>query len=415
MEKKDYQRFLLELLLKKYNERQAKYIGVDKPAVNRRIIVKPTELYREYSRNNADLWKKQEIHEAVSVLEGRRLVSTSHLRFSEDIEKIYFSEENIDDLYGYLWEAYGITPKRRILKKVYEIIETYAGAGGIVRKYCEKVLAEAEDPKKQPDPERIEANLRILHFLENNKENLYVREVSMLVYGESKWFEENNYEEVCSFLREVTGMPAEEGEKKDGILFYFFVTPMEQEIFIKGNWILEWEAHSLNVSKFQGGIAIASGDIPHIKKIHVNGSCVMTIENKTSFQRKKDRNTAMMYLGGFANRHQTEFLKKVISDNPDIRYAHFGDIDIGGFLIHRHLCRETGYSFSLYAMGVQQLQDENFRHCLRGLTDLDRSRMLSLMEEEPYREVLQYMLEYNVKLEQEIVSYYENLLRQQNG
>lgn len=37
----------------------------------------------------------------------------------------------------------------------------------------------------------------------------------------------------------------------------------------------------------------------------------MTIENKTSFQRLKDENFAMMYLGGFANRHQIEFLKKL--------------------------------------------------------------------------------------------------------
>ncbi len=67
----------------------------------------------------------------------------------------------------------------------------------------------------------------------------------------------------------------------------------------------------------------------------------MTIENKTSFQRLRDGDSAMMYLGGFANRHQIEFLKKVISDNPNVRYYHFGDIDIGGFLIRKHLCRET--------------------------------------------------------------------------
>ena len=58
----------------------------------------------------------------------------------------------------------------------------------------------------------------------------------------------------------------------------------------------------------------------------------MTIENKTSFQRLRNGKFAMMYLGGFANRDQIEFLKKVISDNPNIKYYHFGDIDIGGFI-----------------------------------------------------------------------------------
>ncbi len=78
----------------------------------------------------------------------------------------------------------------------------------------------------------------------------------------------------------------------------------------------------MDISKFQGGIAIASGDVQSIKNISVNAESVMTIENKTSFQRLKDRNLAMMYLGGFANRHQIEFLKKVISDNPNVKYQH---------------------------------------------------------------------------------------------
>ena len=132
----------------------------------------------------------------------------------------------------------------------------------------------------------------------------------------------------------------------------------------------------------------------------------MTIENKTSFQRLKDENFAMMYLGGFANRHQIEFLKKVISDNPNVRYYHFGDIDVGGFLIHKHLCRETAKRFELYCMGIQQLCDRRFSHCLKELTDNDMSRLEALTEEDLYNEVSSYMKEHNVKLEQEIVSYY---------
>ena len=46
--------------------------------------------------------------------------------------------------------------------------------------------------------------------------------------------------------------------------------------------------------------------------------------------------------------NQTEFLRKVIAHNPDVRYEHFGDIDIGGFLIHKHLCREASKDFELY-------------------------------------------------------------------
>lgn len=263
---------------------------------------------------------------------------------------------------------------------------------------------------------------KLMQVLEENTDALYMYlnclpdsifeykkvtiEVSMLVYGDSKWFENNNYEEVCTFIRTATGMMKEEGERNDGVLSFFYVIPTEQEIYIKGNWRIEWEQYVLDISRLQGGIAIASGDIQSIKKISVDSKNIMTVENKTPFQRLKDRNSAMLYLGGFANRHQIAFLKKVISDNPHIRYIHFGDVDIGGFLIHKHLCRETSKKFELYCMGLEQLCDMRFSHCLRKLTDNDMIRLESLMEDASYRKVLEYMKEHNIKLEQEIVSYY---------
>ena len=401
MNNKDYKKVILDELLKKYNNRYAKNI-----TTNRRIILKPIEVYKDYTRNNADISKKQGINDAVSELLDMGFITADLLKFSDDIEKIYLSEEKLDVIYEYLTAEYGVVPQSTISKQVHEMVKEYICIGEIVQKYCANILVRAEDPRSSLIPEKIEANLKMFSFLEKNKENLYVREASMLVYGDSKWFENNNYEEVCTFIRTATGMVREEGERNDAILSFFYVTPTEQEIFIKGDWRIEWEQYTLDISKLQGGIAIASGDVQSIKNISVNTENVMTIENKTSFQRLKDRNSAMMYLGGFANRHQIEFLKKVISNNPDVRYQHFGDIDIGGFLIHKHLCRETSKKFELYCMGIQQLCDMRFSHCLRELTDNDMSRLESLMQDDSYSEVLKHMKEHNVKLEQEIVSYY---------
>lgn len=397
---KEYKKTIIDGLLKKYDIRYAKNI-----TTNRRIILKPTEVYKDYAKNNADISEKQGINEAVSVLTDMGFITADYLKFSDDIEKIYLSEEHIDALYEYLKDEYGVVPQSTILRQVHEIVEKYICTGRIVQKYCENILGQIEAPRCLLIPERIEKNMKMFCFLEKNRENLYVREVSMLVYGDSKWFENNNYEEVCTFMRTATGRFREEGERNDAILSLFYVTPLEQEIFIKGNWTIEWEQYVLDISKFQGGIAIASSDVQSIKNISVNSESVMTIENKTSFQRLKDGDIAMMYLGGYANRHQIEFLKKVISDNPFVRYYHFGDIDIGGFLIHKHLCHETVKKFELYCMGTQQLRDMRFRYCLRELTDNDKSRIGTLMEE-PYYDVLKYMQEHNVKLEQEIVSYY---------
>ena len=400
MTSKEYKKEIIDGLLKKYNIRYAKNI-----TTNRRIILKPTEVYKDYAKNNADISEKQGINEAVSVLTDMGFITADYLKFSDDIEKIYLSEEKLDAIYEYLKEEYSVIPQSTISKRVHEIVEKYICTGEIVNKYCESILAQIEDPRCILVPEQIEANLKMFSFLEKNKEHLYVREASVLVYGDSKWFENNNYEEVCTLMRTATGRIREEGERNDAILSFFYVTPAEQEIFIKGNWRIEWEQYVLDVSKFQGGIAIASSEVQSIKNVRVNSESIMTIENKTSFQRLKDVDLAMMYLGGFANRHQIEFLKKVISDNPNVRYYHFGDIDVGGFLIHKHLCRQTAKKFELYCMGIQQLCDMRFRHCLRELKDNDMSRIGALMDE-PYYDVIKYMQEHNVKLEQEIVSYY---------
>lgn len=401
MNHKDYKREVIERLLKKWNNRIRKNIST-----NRRVILKPTEVYKKYADYNADITEKQNLHEAVKTLLDMEVIAVDYLKFSVDIEKIYLCEDKLDVIYEYLKEEYGIIPRSIIQKQIERLFQNYECGGKLVQDYCSSVLLQLAEPGNQINPERVEKNLKMLAFIEKNEESLYIREASMLVYGDSKWFEENNCEEVCNAIRDSLDMPKEESERNDAVLAGYYITPMEQEIFIKGDWKIEWEDYVLETVRLKGGIAIASNDIQGIQKITVSSPQMMTIENKTSYQRMNDSDTAAMYLGGFANRHQILFLQKVILDNPDIRYYHFGDIDVGGFLIHRHLCRATGIDFKLYGMGLAQLLDKRFEIGLRQLTENDRSRMNLLLEEEKYRPIVEYMGENNVKLEQEIVSYY---------
>ena len=131
------------------------------------------------------------------------------------------------------------------------------------------------------------------------------------------------------------------------------------------------------------------------------------MENYTSWLRCDSSKTALFYLGGYATRYQRDFLKKIFSDNPTLVYRHFGDIDAGGLYIHEHLCRVTGIPFQMYRMSRAELEDVRFQSCLHPLTEQDRVRLKSLEKQEMYRELAEYMLERGVKLEQEIVSFYE--------
>ena len=113
MSSKDYRKAILDGLLKKYNNRYAKNI-----TTNRRIILKPIEAYKDYAKNNADISEKQGINEAVSILNDMGFVTADYLRFSDDIEKIYLSEEHLDALYEYLKDEYGVVPQSTISKLV---------------------------------------------------------------------------------------------------------------------------------------------------------------------------------------------------------------------------------------------------------------------------------------------------------
>ena len=229
----------------------------------------------------------------------------------------------------------------------------------------------------------------------------------MLVYGDSKWFQENNYEEICTILREAAGTSKNDNEPNDMILEVFHVVPNEQDIFLKGRWKIRLHNTVIDTQELKGGISISSADIADTESVTVEAPVLMTVENRTSFQRMKEEDISYLYLGGFATRFQIEFIKKVIAENPQISYLHFGDIDAGGFLIHKNLCDAVGKSFKMYRMGKEQLQDKRFVPCLKSLTDGDIIRLKPLAEIEPYKDTVSYMLEHNIKLEQEIVSYYE--------
>ena len=189
----------------------------------------------------------------------------------------------------------------------------------------------------------------------------------------------------------------------DEILRDFHIHNIDQEILIKGNVTISFSGHKIFIGDFINGLAIPSSEIFRIDHIDVVTNKVLTIENKTPFYRFSDKEYAVVYLGGFANRYQVEFLKKIQQYDPSVSFYHFGDIDMGGLFIHQHLCNSTGLHFELFHMGCKDLMAEENKTCLQPLTEFDRERARSLISVSEYRDVVEMMMKNNVKLEQEIV------------
>ena len=86
-----------------------------------------------------------------------------------------------------------------------------------------KVLDAMEKKGKQKILNSLVNILKAIAFIENNERDLYVREVSMKVYGDSKFFEQMTLQPVRQLLRKQTGKELTENELLDEILQQYHI------------------------------------------------------------------------------------------------------------------------------------------------------------------------------------------------
>ena len=405
----NYEEKILVSLVEKYRKSK-KDSGTNVTARRTRIF--PRELYRNYNRNDGDMAQIEALNRAAGMCREMGFVTFDMEGFSSEIQAIYLVDEKVEDAEDYLERTYRYEPKSRKRAYVEEMLAFYSGRSPAADRECEK-LRKALDQNRIPARYlQTEELLKALVFIENNEKELLLREASVLIYGDSKYLEENMLHLVCRTLRDFLGKPCEEGELEDGILEEYHIVKERHRICLKGDVTIRIAGQDLDLGAFSEGFEIFAGELKWIEQIRVNTGVFMTIENYTSWMRMKKEDAVLFYLGGYADRDQREFLKRVYEDNPELSFLHFGDIDAGGLYIHEHLCRVTGIPFKLYRMSQRELENERFRFCRHSLTEQDRIRLESLKKQEGYRDLAAYMLENNVKLEQEIVSYYETEVQQ---
>ena len=397
----DYKSKILSKLIEKYNKRDLKYSGKE---INREISVKPKDFYRLYGTPDADASEEKRINDAVDSLIQQGFVDAKRVKFSDDITKIVINLDALDVINQYLADNYQIIQRDTKVSDALALVNEYEGRGILTDYYCEKLEKQVTSKITDIDLDKVKKVFSILDFIQANETDYYVREVSMLVFGSSKIFEENPfYDNVCTIIREATGKDRDESTPNDDILKDFHIQNIDQEILIKGDVTISFSGYSLAVGNFVNGVAFPSSEIGRIDSIDVATNKLLTIENKTAFYRFDNDEYVVMYLGGYANRYQTELIKKIHGYDPKVEFFHFGDIDMGGLFIHQHLCNSTGIHFEMLHMGIEELNAPENRNCLQCLTEADRERSGSLLEIPEYRDIVALMLEKNIKLEQEII------------
>lgn len=397
----NYEEKILIYLVDNYRKSK-KDLGGNK--TNRRTQVKPEKLYRKYNANDGDFEEISKFNQTVERLTELGFVYSTKETFGTQIQCIFLVDERIQDAEQYLAERCGYVSKDMQIEKLRNLVDKYKNASPICEQECARLLDNIAKRKVPKNIDEIDDVLRAVAFIEKNQEELYIREMSMKVYGDSKYFENVTLQSVCGMLRKYSNQDVKECELLDEILLFYHIAREPQKLCIKGKAIINIGRAEVDISGFSEGIEFQASDLINIKSVKLIVPNFMTIENRTSYLRYSKDDVVVFYLGGYANRYQRDFVKMVYAYNKNARYLHFGDIDAGGFWIHHNLCEITGVNFELFSMSADELENREYALCLHELSGNDRVRLQELRKSDVYEEVVQYMLRNNVKLEQEIVS-----------
>lgn len=353
-----------------------------------------------------------EIHEVVRELEQRDFLEIIWKKGKEGhiVQKVLLKEEEIEKVYAYLRR----TPKGDYIVQHLQLLDSWKQKEEecfVVWKFIDYLKERIQEGKTVkefidlPDLEKTKRILTALSCVEKNRESCYIREFSIRHFADSKVFEG-----LFGVLGKIMRRFRIEFADMDiyQILAEYNIYHTPDYVYLKGEGILDFQngmESRVNLAYLEQGLGISGADIENVR---ISGKVkkVITIENLTTFFRWQEKNSLMIYLGGYHNSVRRELLRRVYQVLPDAKYLHFGDIDVGGFEIYRDLCEKTEIPFQTYHMGISELQ--YYQEYTKKLTENDQKRLNSLMEKEWFCQkemvqVLQYMKKKGVKLEQEIV------------
>jgi len=382
-----YEKVILDYLLDKY-ERSKSFTGDNR--IGQSFSVKLAKLFPKYG-DEAEYELFCSVNETVSDLESKGYI-TSKRKKNGIINTVTLNVQFLDEIYRYISK----TPKVQTNEQLISLLDTYANKNELLTRFCEAQKIRLSQNKKAEyfdgDIKEYEKLLKAVAVIFDVSEETFIRDFSVKVFGDSKTFESIK-SKVKRLLFQYGDFPEE-----DTILEELNIIKNPGHVYIKGSAVIVIKGQRLDLSELNGDIAISSVLLPEISSINVTGSRVMTIENLTTFNAFREKDTFAVYLGGYHNSHRRNFIKKIYQDNPHLEYYHFGDIDAGGFYILLHLRAKTGVHFMPYHMGIPELQ--KFRSYTKPLTDNDKKRLAALNGSE-FSDTVNYMLEHDCKLEQE--------------
>ena len=317
--------------------------------------------------------------------------------------KIKLNIARVDDCYTLLKRT-SIPDK---CEKVLSILEKADCAGDfligrVVSDFCEQIKAYKKLPYDLGyDARRVGEVLQVLATVTKLTSETYIRNFSTALFKDSKRFQREYRSTIESILFDYTDDVVE----KDDILGYYNLYENPTYVLIKGNARICFDESAIELSEMPGGIALSNGSLAGIHKISVKTDKVITVENLTTYHDCDEPDAVYIYLGGYHNTSKQKLLELIYENNGDKEYYHEGDLDVYGFLILENLISKTQIPFKPLLMDVETIERFYRAGLYKTLTARDRKMIDSKKDGQlsAYKDVLEYMLTHDCKIEQESI------------
>lgn len=398
----DYKEIILNTLLTKY-EKSKSYLN----DVNRRIIIK---VNKKICYNTEKYDDKILFHNIVKDLERKHLIDFSWIKYEEEnlLNEIWLNKENIEKAY----QEIGRKNPKQDYKVILKYFKNTEFKEQWIKNFCidmEKYMLEKQKENTLLPKEKAEKILIALKEIDNRKNinNILKRSFSMKCYKDSKYFERNIESNLIRIMKKYYNWDNFEEELNDAeILEQVGIVKYPEAVELCGNLRYEIKGEKLTLSSQTKGSYINAYTIENMENIELKGiNKIIFIENKANYidyiEHKKE-NELVIYHGGFYSPIKGKFFEKINNVAKDIKKYHWSDIDIGGFKIYTRLRDNIIPDLQPYKMNKQDLM-ENKKYAQT--IDAKYKKMLEkLKQEEKYSifyDTIDYMLENNIKLEQE--------------
>lgn len=419
-DRKEWKEQLLSKLLDQY-EKSVTYAGENK--VKQVFSVKPSDIFKGYNKDflpPEQLFQEKEFERLIRQMESEGLIHVVPPN-TGILCQICAVPERWEDYYACL----NRTEKNILKKRLEEVYHRFCQCDLLEAYGKEKLQTLKNSRARKLDEKKVEKEIteaeaiwNLVQFLKENQEKQRTtleREMSEAVLHDSKQWEKIYRKKVCGILEhtgrydEPLAELEEERERQTALLEEFYIYSNPAYIYLKGDARICLEDgrelriyHDLPMS-------IPFETFQKAKSIQIRDTALMTVENLTSFHRLEREHIFYLFLSGYHTRTKQALLQRIARENPGLSWHHFGDLDPDGLAIAGHLIRKTGLPFQLCAMGVQELQ--RFQTYAKPLEAPDRAKAEAMIKQgSSYAGILQYMLEHNCKLEQEIISWQETRL-----